>query len=70
LTGEDWGGLFDSSELGVREPCCGLGLPGPSSRLTGLVWGGPMLGSSRGREGREMREEKVVTGGREVVDGT
>ena len=21
-------------------------LPGPSSRLTGLVWGGPMLGSS------------------------
>ena len=26
--------------------------------------------SPRGREGREMREEKVVTGGREVVDGT
>ena len=48
-------------------------LPGPSSRLTGLVWGGPMLGSSKGmegREGREMREERVVTGGRLVVVGT
>ena len=28
------------------------------------------LCSPRGREGREIREEKVVTGGREVVDGT
>ena len=48
-------------------------LPGPSSRFTGLVWGGPMLGSSKGmegREGREMREERVVTGGRLVVVGT
>jgi len=72
LTGEDCGGLLESSELGVREPwpdgCCGL--PGPSSRLTGLVWGGPMLGSSKGMEGREMSEERVVTGGRLAVVGT
>jgi hypothetical protein len=72
LTGEDCGGLLESSELGVREPgpdgCWGL--PGPSSRLTGLVWGGPMLGSSKGMEGREMSEERVVTGGRLAVVGT
>jgi len=72
LTGEDWGGLLDSSEFGVKDPGPepGGGLPGPSSRLTGLVWGGPILGSSRGREGRVIQEERVVTGGRLGATGT
>lgn len=51
LTGEDWGGLLVS-------------LSPPSSRLTGLVWGGGMWPSSRGtgRLGRDP--DRVDTGGR------
>ena len=35
-------------------------LPGPSSRLTGLVWGGPMLGSSGRGEVSSAEDNKGV----------
>ena len=65
MTGEDWGGLFDSSELGVTDPVWDMEPwpeEGPSSRLTGEVCGGWMWPSSMGREGKDP--ERVETGGR------
>jgi len=65
LTGEDCGGLFDSSEFGVTDPVWDIEPgpeEGPSSRLTGEVCGGWMWPSSMGREGKDP--ERVETGGR------